>query len=67
MAGKTMNKEQLAAFAAAYADGAAPENGDAVAAYLSGLGKKTVQTVSETPELLLFMADNGMIPGGLLD
>ena len=62
MAKNVVSREKLAEFAAAYRSGTEIDNKEAVVQYLSGLGKKTVQLVSEIPELLLFMADNGMIP-----
>ena len=61
MAKSTINNEMLAEFVAAYRSKSEMKDSDAVMEYLSGLGKKTVETVSKTPDLLLFMADNGMI------
>ena len=61
MAKSTINNEMLAKFAAAYRSKSEMKDSDTVMEYLSGLGKKTIDIVAKTPELLLFMADNGMI------
>ena len=61
MAKNTISNDMLAEFAAAYRTKSEVKDSDAVTEYLSGLGKKTVETVSKTPELLIFMADSGMI------
>ena len=61
MAKSTINNEMLAEFAAAYRNKSEMKDCDVIMEYLSSLGKKTVETVSKTPDLLLFMADNGMI------